>query len=116
MGSFRAIRSGRSRRGQALVEFVLVFPLFLMVLFSIIRVAPRTDPATLTWPAPATIGPISPGKADGDDKASDIAAAPGPGAVQYDTTVTVYACFNWRPPMAGFVIIPNTISIRAAAT
>jgi hypothetical protein len=30
--------------------------------------------------------------------------------------VTVYACTNWRPPMAGFVMIPNTIPIRAVVT
>jgi len=80
------------------------------------RVDPRTDPASLPCPAPATIAPVTPGKADGDDKASDIAAAPGQGAVQYDTTVTVYACFDWRPPMAGFVMIPSTITIRAVVT
>lgn len=80
------------------------------------RVNPRTAPASLACPAPATLAPTTPGKADGDDKASDLAAAPGPGAVQYDTTVTVYACFNWTPPMAGFVIIPNTITIRAVVT
>ena len=31
-------------------------------------------------------------------------------------TVTVYACFNWKPPMAGFVLIPSTITIRAVVT
>ena len=41
-----------------------------------------------------------------DDQGSD---APG-------NQVTVYACFNWRPPMAGFVIIPSTIPIRAVVT
>ena len=33
----------------------------------------------------------------------------------YPTTVTVYTC-QWKPPMAGFVIIPNTITIRAVVT
>ena len=81
------------------------------------RINPKTDPATLPCPAPATIpSAISSSKADGDDKASDLAAAPGPGATQYGTTVTVYACFNWRPPMAGFVMIPSTIPIRAVVT
>jgi hypothetical protein len=80
------------------------------------RVDPRTNPGGLTCPAPVTVAPVTPGKADGDDKASDLAAAPGPGAVQYDTTVTVYACSDWRPPMAGFVIIPNTITLRAVVT
>lgn len=81
------------------------------------RVNPKTDPASLGCPAPATIpSAISTTKADGDDKASDIAAAPGPGATQYGTAVTVYTCFNWRPPMAGFVMIPGTITIRAVVT
>ena len=81
------------------------------------RINPKTNPASLDCPAPATIpSAISRTKADGDDKASDIAAALGPGATQYGTTVTVYACALWRPPMAGFVMIPSTIPIRAVAT
>ena len=79
------------------------------------RINPKTDPTSLTCPMPATIASgVSPAKADGDDKASDIAAAPG--GVQYPTTVTVYTCMNWSPPMAGFVIIPRTITIRAVVT
>ena len=79
------------------------------------RVNPRTDPAALPCPAPVTIGSaVNPSKADGDDKASNLAAAPG--NAHYPTTVTVYTCFVWRPPMAGFVIIPNQITIRAVVT
>ena len=79
------------------------------------RINPKTDPTSLSCPMPPTIGSgTTPAKADGDDKASDIAAAPG--AVQYPTTVTVYTCMNWSPPMAGFVIIPRTITIRAVVT
>jgi hypothetical protein len=81
------------------------------------RINPQTNPAGLDCPAPATIpsafSPIK--KADGDDKASDLAAAISTGRA-YPTTVTVYACFKWKPPMAGFVLIPNTITIRAVVT
>jgi len=81
------------------------------------NVNPKTNPAGLACPAPTTLpSGVTPNKADGDDKASDLAAAPGAGQVQYPTTVTVYACFNWNPPMAGFVLIPNTIPIRAVIT
>ena len=78
-------------------------------------VNPRTNPSGLACPAPATLpsGQVPP-KADGDDKASNLSAAPG--NVHYPTTVTVYTCFNWKPPMAGFVIIPNQITLRAVIT
>ena len=79
------------------------------------RVNPRTDPSSLDCPAPATVpSALNPKKADGDDKASDLSAAPG--NVHYPTTVTVYTCFVWRPPMAGFVLIPNQITLRAVIT
>jgi hypothetical protein len=79
------------------------------------RVNPRTEPANLGCPAPATISSAFDRQhADGDDKASDLAAAPG--NAQYPTTVTVYACFVWKPPMAGFVIIPSQITLRAVVT
>jgi hypothetical protein len=31
-------------------------------------------------------------------------------------TVTVYACYVWTPPMAGFLLIPETVTMRAVAT
>ncbi len=79
------------------------------------RVDPRTDASNLACPAAATIpSGLIPKKADGDDKASSLAAAPG--NAQYPTTVTVYACFVWRPPMAGFIVIPSQITLRAVVT
>jgi hypothetical protein len=79
------------------------------------RVNPRNNPSALACPAPATLPSAqSPPKADGDDKASNLSAAPG--NVHYPTTVTVYTCFNWSPPMAGFVMIPNQITLRAVIT
>lgn len=31
-------------------------------------------------------------------------------------TVTAYACYVWTPPMAGFLLIPPSITLRAVAT
>ena len=79
-------------------------------------VDPQTSPGALVCPMPATTGSttgVDSGKADGDDKASDLAYA---NSIHYPTTVTVYTCFNWTPPMAGFVFIPNQITLRAVIT
>lgn len=80
------------------------------------RVDPQTSPGSLACPAPPTVGSamgMDSGKADGDDTASDLAYA---NSIHYPTTVTVYTCFNWTPPMAGFVLIPNQITLRAVIT
>jgi hypothetical protein len=31
-------------------------------------------------------------------------------------TVTVYACYVWRPPMAGFLLIPTEVTLRGVIT
>jgi hypothetical protein len=90
------------------------------------RVNPRTEPDSIPCPPPATILPSAPYKADGDDKASSTAAyrpsaTPAPGQTpfpqqQYPTTVTVYACYVWTPPMSGFLFIPQQITLRAVVT
>lgn len=80
---------------------------------SIGGVNPRTSPDDLTCPPPATVAPSAPYLADGDDKASSIAFGNG---VQYPTTVTVYTCYVWTPPLAGFLFIPGAITIRAVTT
>jgi hypothetical protein len=59
---------------------------------------PIDDQDSLACPAPATVL--------GDDTASD----------QAGSSVTVYACYLWRPPMAGFILIPSTVTIRAVVT
>lgn len=93
-------------------------------------VNPRTDADSIPCPPPATVGPTLPHKADGDDKASSTAAyidnpplgvTPAPGATppaqeQYPTTVTVFTCFRWTPPMSGFLFIPQQITLRAVVT
>lgn len=49
---------------------------------------------------------------NGDDKASHLATSSGVTA----NRVTVYACYVWTPPMAGFLGIPDPITIRAVIT
>ena len=89
------------------------------------RVNPRTNADLIPCPPPATLWPSAAYKADGDDKASSTAAfrpePPGPSASvpdqqQYPTTVTVYTCYSWSPPLAGFIFIPSQITLRAVVT
>ena len=37
-------------------------------------------------------------------------------AVIVANTVTVYACYVWTPPLAGFLLIPPSVTLRAVAT
>jgi hypothetical protein len=99
---------------------------------TITGVNPQTSPSALPCPAPITTPATNPNReialADRDDKASSLAVAGGStGAdTHYPTTVTVYACFNWRPPLAGVGIrvpwgtwsigMPQTIPLRAVIT
>ncbi len=86
-----------------------------------------------TW-APCSIGYTDPSTgvttwvADPQDNASQIHC--GPSLVTSDTasdqsdrtgvvvanTVTVYACYQWTPPMAGFLLIPDRVTQAAAVT
>ena len=74
---------------------------------------PRTNANSLTCPPPAMTWPSAPNKADGDDKASSTS---GVDAVTYPTTVTVYTCFQWTPPLSGFLFIPTSITLRSVLT
>jgi Flp pilus assembly protein TadG len=47
------------------------------------------------------------------DQAS--ALSEGPGRIVANT-VTAYACYLWSPPMAGFLLIPETVTLRAVIT
>jgi hypothetical protein len=47
------------------------------------------------------------------DTASDVSYANGN---TYGTRVTTFACLNWSPPMAGFLLIPSNVTIRAGLT
>jgi hypothetical protein len=61
---------------------------------------PRTNTSAL--PCPVTTSPS-------DDMASALATSTGISANQ----VTVYACYDWQPPLSGFLLIPKTIPLRA---
>lgn len=76
-------------------------------------VNPRTNPASLACPPPTPAPYGGSPSTGGDDKASSLAFANGR---HYPTTITLYGCFNWVPPMAGFLFIPNSITLRAVAT
>ncbi|HEX2282097.1 MAG TPA: TadE family protein [Thermomicrobiales bacterium] len=76
-------------------------------------VNPRTQSESLPCPPEPTQGSaLSPPGTDGDDKASDLAASTGDNANQ----VTIYTCYVWRPPMAGFLLIPDQVTLRAVVT
>lgn len=64
---------------------------------------PLTDTDNL--PCPATTGV-------GDDTASNLAVSDRELAVAANRVV-VYACYNWSPPLAGFLLIPDTVVLRA---
>lgn len=74
---------------------------------------PRTDANAISCPPPATVPGSTRQTADGDDKASALAFANG---VAYPTTVTVFVCYNWAPPMAGVLFVPSNITMRAVIT
>ena len=81
-------------------------------------VDPQTDPNSLACPAqPPAVSPsgVKGGKADGGDKASALAVTVS-NNTHYPTTVTVYACYRWTPPMSGFIFIPSQITLRAVST
>jgi hypothetical protein len=47
------------------------------------------------------------------DQASSISEAPGRPVAN---SVTAYACYNWQPPLSGFLLIPQTVTLRAVIT
>lgn len=49
---------------------------------------------------------------DSDDMASNYAASNADQANQ----VTVLTCYSWQPPMAGFLLIPSTVTLQAVVT
>lgn len=44
------------------------------------------------------------------DQASNASEAPGRIVAN---VVTAYACYDWSPPLAGFLLIPETVTLRA---
>ena len=47
------------------------------------------------------------------DQASAISEAAGRPVAN---TVTVYTCYEWRPPLAGFLLIPASVTLRGVVT
>jgi hypothetical protein len=72
---------------------------------------PITETSSLPCPA-NTAAPSAPGLLDGDDQASNLAVSDRELAVAANRVV-VYACYNWSPPLAGFLGIPQTVVLRA---
>lgn len=68
------------------------------------QIRPQSNPAALA--CPITAGQVT-------DTASDLAYYSG---THYPTTVTVYTCFNWRPPMSGVLFMPDQVTLRGVAT
>ena len=66
-----------------------------------------TDPRTNTSALPCPVTTTST-----DDMASAVSSSTGLSANQ----VTVYSCYEWQPPLAGFLLIPKTIHLRAVVT
>lgn len=78
-----------------------------------LAVNPRSDSGSLPCPPEPTVGSATaPPGTDGDDKASSLATSTGFTTNQ----VTVYACYTWAPPMAGFLLIPPSVTFRAVLT
>lgn len=65
---------------------------------------PRTSATSLSCPAPPTT--------TSDDMASSYSHSTYGSANQ----VTVYACYAWQPPLAGFLLIPQTVTLRSVVT
>jgi len=65
---------------------------------------PNTNASDLSCPPPATT--------IGDDTASSMSASYGLMANQ----VTVYACHEWQPPLAGFLLIPTSVTLQGVIT
>jgi hypothetical protein len=49
------------------------------------------------------------------DEASDVSEGGAEGRIVANT-VTAYACYLWSPPLAGFLLIPETVTLRAVIT
>lgn len=67
-------------------------------------VDPRLVADSLPCPAPITSA--------ADDMASSLSTSTDGTANQ----VTVYTCYEWQPPLSGFLLIPPSITLRAVVT
>jgi hypothetical protein len=63
---------------------------------------PTTDPSTIGCTGNLADTTV--------DEASNASEAPGRIVAN---VVTAYACYEWQPPLAGFLLIPETVTLRA---
>jgi hypothetical protein len=63
---------------------------------------PTTDPGDIACTASLADTTV--------DEASNASEAPGRIVAN---VVTAYACYEWSPPLAGFLLIPETVTLRA---
>lgn len=90
-----------------------------------------TDPVTGAIIEDTTANEWSPCKIDGHDPSVDASSIGcGSGMPTTDTAsnlsesesskvanrVTVYTCYRWAPPLAGFLLIPPVVELRAVST
>lgn len=80
---------------------------------SVIDIDPRTaiEPATGLHKEIACAVPMPLTDADNDMASAWSASTSGTA-----NEVTVFACYNWTPPLAGFLLIPQTVTLRAVVT
>lgn len=67
-------------------------------------VDPETSAGSISCPAALTTA--------ADDRASSMAAS----NLLMANRVTVIACYEWNPPMAGFLLIPDAVTLRGVVT
>jgi hypothetical protein len=82
--------------------------------------SPAVDPATGT---PNTYVQCTIGSVDPVVNQNALACSAGlttgaddPASDQPQNRVTAYACLVWRPPMAGFLLMPSQVTIRGVVT
>ncbi len=82
--------------------------------------SPAVDPASGTpnTYVQCTIGGTNPVTSQGNLGCGPglTSAADDPASDQPQNRVTAYACLVWRPPMAGFLLIPPAVTIRGIVT
>jgi hypothetical protein len=65
------------------------------------------DPTTSSSSIPCAAGTST------TDQGSAVSEAAGR---PVGNTVTAFACYIWRPPLAGFLLLPETVTLRAVVT
>jgi hypothetical protein len=47
------------------------------------------------------------------DSTNDMASSMSASYEGVSNEVTAFACYQWHPPLAGFLLIPETVTLRA---